>query len=75
MYYKVELGNKQDLSNVKVNVDHGYVSINAKLQNKSNNSYSASTVSERFPVPAGVDPNSARITKQGDAIVIRFNKV
>lgn len=75
VYYKMRLGHHQDVSNVKVNVKHGYVSIDAQLQNKSRNAFSSSTVSERFPVPAGVNPNSAKITKKGDSIVIRFSKV
>ena len=75
VYFKMHLGHHQDASNVKVNVKHGYVSINAQLQSKSRNAFSSSSVSERFPVPAGVDPNSAKITKKGDSIVIRFSKV
>lgn len=75
VYYKMKIGNNQDVSNVKVNVKDGYVSINAKLQSKASNSFSASTISEQFPVPAGVNANSAKITRQGDDIVIRFAKV
>ena len=75
IYYKMKLGSNQDVSNVKVNVKDGYVSINAKLQSKAKNSFSASTISEQFPVPAGVDANSAKISRQGDDIVIRFAKV
>ena len=75
VYYKMKIGNNQDVSNVKVNVKDGYVSINAKLQSKAANSFSASTISEQFPVPAGVNANSAKITRQGDDIVIRFAKV
>ena len=72
--YKLKVGNN-NLSNVHVNVQDGYVSIDAKLTDKSNNSIAQSSVSESFPVPAGVDPNSAKINKQGDAIVIRFDKI
>ena len=75
VYYKMKIGSNQDVSNVKVNVKDGYVSINAKLQSKASNSFSASTISEQFPVPAGVNANSAKITRQGDDIVIRFAKV
>lgn len=74
VYYKLHVGD-QDLSNVKVNVTDGYVSIDAKLENKSSNSYSSSSVSERFPVPAGVDPDSAKISHEGNDLVIRFAKV
>lgn len=75
VYYKMKLGRNQNVSNVKVKVNNGYVSINARLQNRARNAFSASTVSEKFPVPAGVDANSAKITRQGDSIVIRFKKV
>jgi len=74
VYYKLNVG-KKDLSNLKVNVDNGYVSIDARLQNKAAGSYSSSSISESFPVPAGVDPNSAKITHEGDDVVIRFAKV
>lgn len=72
--YKLKVGDKHP-SDVHVDVQNGYVSINAKLTDKSNNSYAQSSVSESFPVPAGVDPNSAKIDKQGDAIVIHFDKI
>jgi HSP20 family molecular chaperone IbpA len=74
VFYKLEVGD-QDVSNVDVNVQNGYVSISAELSSKSNNGYAQSSVSESFPVPAGVDPNSAKVKKEGDAVVIRFDKV
>ena len=76
VFYKIKVGD-EDLSNLRVNVEHGYVSIEAKLEDKSKsgNSYAASSISENFPVPPGVDPNSAKIDKEGDSVVIRFDKV
>lgn len=74
VFYKVKLGQGEDLDKVKVNVADGYVSINARLQNKSSHSYSASSVSERFPVPSDVEPNSAKIARHGDTIMIRFKR-
>ena len=74
VFYKIKIGDK-DLSNVKVNVDDGYVSIDARLVDKSKNGYAQSSISESFPVPSGVNPDSAKIDKEGDSIVIRFNKV
>jgi len=74
VFYKIKIGD-EELSNVKVNVDNGYVSIDAKLEDKSKNAYSSSSISESFPVPAGVNPNSAKIEKEGNSIVIRFDKV
>ena len=56
-------------------MQNGYVSISAELSSRSNNGYARSSVSESFPVPAGVDPNSAKVQKEGDAVVIRFDKV
>ncbi len=73
VYYKIKIGDG-DMSNVKVNVDDGYVSIDAKLKDKSKNALAESSISESFPVPRGVDPNSAKIKKEGDSIVIRFDK-
>lgn len=74
VYYKMNVGDK-DLVDLKVNVSDGYVSIDAKLKNESANSFSQSSVSQRFPVPAGVDPNSAKIEKQDGTVIIRFDKV
>jgi len=74
VFYKIDVGDK-NVSNLQVNVDHGYISIDAQLEDKSNNSYAASSISESFPVPAGVNPNSAKVNKEGDSIVIRFDKV
>lgn len=74
VYYKIKIGDG-NMSNVKVDVDDGYVSIDAKLKEKSKHSVAQSSISESFPVPAGVDPKSAKIKKEGDSIVIRFDKV
>ena len=74
VFYKIKVGD-EDVSNLKVNVDHGYVSIDAKLVGKSGHTRAASSISESFPVPVGVDPNSAKIIKEGDSVVIRFDKI
>ena len=74
VYYKMKVG-KNNLSNVQVNVENGYVSINAELSKKSSHSLAQSSVTESFPVPAGVDPDSAKIDKQGDSIIIHFAKI
>lgn len=74
VFYKIELGNN-DLSDVHVNVKDGYVSIDAKKTKQSANTYRQSSVSQRFPVPSGVDPDSAKIDKQDNAIIIRFEKI
>ncbi|MEZ5572145.1 MAG: Hsp20/alpha crystallin family protein [Halioglobus sp.] len=74
VFYTMELGN-QDVSNVNVKVENGYVSINADLSEQSSNSYAHSSLSQTFPVPAGVNPDSAKVEKEKDAIVIRFDKV
>lgn len=74
VYYKIKIGDG-DMSNVKVNVDGGYVSIDAKHKDKSKGAFAESSISESFPVPRGVNPNSAKIKKEGDSIVIRFDKV
>jgi HSP20 family molecular chaperone IbpA len=72
VFYKLQVGN---LSNLNVKVENGYVSINAEMSNKSANALARSTISESFPLPAGVDPDSAKIDKENDAVVIRFSKV
>jgi len=74
VFYKLNTGD-QDVSNVNVKVENGYVSINADLKEQSDNSYAQSSFSQTFPVPPGVNPDSAKVDKQKDAIVIRFDKV
>jgi HSP20 family molecular chaperone IbpA len=74
VFYTMTVGDS-DVSNVNVSVENGYVSINAELTEKSSNSYAQSSVSQTFPVPAGVDPDSAKVDREKDAIVIRFDKV
>lgn len=74
IFYTLSVGD-QDVSNVNVKVENGYVSINADLSEQSTNSYAQSSFSQTFPVPAGVNPDSAKVDKEKDAIVIRFDKV
>jgi hypothetical protein len=74
VFFKLKVGD-QDVSNLNVKVENGYVSINAELSDKSANAVSRSTISESFPVPIGVDPDSAKIDKENDSVVIRFDKV
>ncbi|MEZ5501508.1 MAG: Hsp20/alpha crystallin family protein [Halioglobus sp.] len=74
VFYTMEVGD-QDVSNLNVKVENGYVSINARLSDKSANAYSQSSVAETFPIPAGVDPDSAKVDQRDHAIVIRFDKV
>jgi HSP20 family molecular chaperone IbpA len=74
VFYKLDIGD-QDVSDLNVTVENGYVSINARLDKKSSNARAQSTLSESFPVPSGVDPDSAKVDKENDAIVIRFEKV
>lgn len=71
--YRIDIGD-QDLVDTKVDVANGYVSIAVRLEDKSGSSISQSSLSHRFPVPAGVDPGSVKVDKEGDAIVIRFDK-
>ena len=65
------LGQREPETYGRVTLDE----IDATLQDKTSNSLSTSSLSERFPVPQGVDPNSANISRKGDSIVIRFNKL
>jgi HSP20 family molecular chaperone IbpA len=74
VFFKLQVGD-QDVSNLNVRVENGYVSINAELSDKSANAFARSTVSESFPLPAGVNPDSAKINKEKDSVVIRFDKV
>jgi len=74
VFYTLDTGG-QAVSNVNVTVENGYVSIDAEMSDKSSNTYAHSSVSQTFPVPAGVNPDSARVDNQGDSIVIRFDKV
>lgn len=74
VFYKIQVGDR-DVSDVNVTVEDGYVSIGAEMTNKSNNAYSQSSISQTFPVPPGVDPDSAKIDQEGDAVIVRFNKV
>ncbi len=74
VFFTLKVGD-QDVSNLNVKVENGYVSINAEMSDKSANTLARSTISESFPLPAGVDPDSAKIDKVNDAVVIRFDKV
>jgi len=74
VFLKLKVGDK-DVSDVNVSVADGYVSIDAEVTDKTDNSYAHSSVSQSFPVPAGVDPDSARITQEDGSIVIRFDKL
>jgi len=74
VFYTVKVGDK-DASKVNVKVENGYVSINAKITDKTANAYAQSSISQSFPVPAGVDPDSAKVNQKGDSVVISFDKV
>jgi len=74
VFYTVKVGDK-DSSKVNVSVENGYVSINAEITDKTANAYAQSSMSQSFPVPAGVDPDSARVDQKGDSVVISFDKL
>ena len=74
VFFKMKVGDK-DVSNVNVTVENGYVSINAEVTDETANAYAHSSISQSFPVPVGVDPDSAKIDQEGDSIVIRFDKL
>jgi len=74
VFYKLQVGDG-DVSDMNVTVQNGYVSINAQMKAQSNNAFSQSSISQTFPVPPGVDPDSAKVDREGDAIVVRFEKV
>lgn len=74
VFYKLQVGDR-DVSDVNVRVENGYVSINAQMKEQSDHAYAQSSISQTFPVPPGVDPDSAKVDREGDAIVVRFEKV
>ncbi len=74
VFYKLQVGDG-DVSDVNVTVQNGYVSINARMNEQSRNAYASSSIAQTFPVPPGVNPDSAKVDREGDSIVVRFEKV
>jgi HSP20 family molecular chaperone IbpA len=73
VYYKLETG-EQDVSETNVSVAGTMVTFTAKLTTHSGSGSSTSSISQRFPVPAGVEPMSATISVQDEEIVVQFDK-
>ena len=72
--YFVDVKGK-DVVDLQVDVADGYVTIAATLREQTQNRASESSITQRFPVPAHADPNSVKVEKESDAVVIRFEKL
>lgn len=70
---------QRDVANVDVSTADGYVTISAELTSDSGNQTSQAFVSrtrfsQKFPLPANVDPMSASVEQADDEILISFDK-
>ena len=74
IYYKIDT-NDLEVKSADVNIDNGTVSISVELVSKTSVAETASSLSQRFPVPADVDPDSVQLDIENDEIIVRFTKV
>lgn len=65
---------EQALEEITVEVEKGYVSVEAEARSESESEVSRSHFVQRFPLPAGVEAGPPTIAKSDDEIVITFNK-
>ncbi len=73
LYYRLDTGG-QAVTDTSLEVAEEAISFNATLTSTSAGSRSSRSISQRFPLPGGVDPNSALLTVEDDEIVIRLTK-
>ncbi len=65
----------KDVANIDVVTENGYVSISAEVKERTANSTSSMSISQRMPLPFGVDPNSTRVLHEDGEVLVRFQKV
>lgn len=71
--WRIDTGD-QSVSEAAVNVKDGYVIISAEAERKNDNRVAVTTIRQQFPVPANVEPQTARIEREDNEIVVRFDK-
>lgn len=74
IYYVLDVSGN-DVNNLSVTAEDGYVTINAELTSNTGAMTSTTSINQRFPVPPGVDPESVELLHKDDEILIRFRKV
>ncbi len=73
IYYRIDT-NDLEVKSADVNVDNDTVAISVELTSRTPESETVSSLSQRFPVPVAVDPNSVRLDIEEGEIVVRFTK-
>ena len=66
---------RENLVDVNVNLEDGYVSIDATLKQQSDVAVSESRISRRFPVPGIADTGSMKVDTTDQGVLIHFDKL
>lgn len=65
----------KSLADVQVESAQGYLSVDAELEEQSEHTRATYSISQRFPIPAGVNQDSLKVVHEQDEVIIRFDKV
>ena len=74
VYYRLDVEGKE-VANVTVTTEEGYLSVSADLNERSGSMVSSTSLSQRFPLPGGVDEDSLSVTAESGEVIIRLEKL
>lgn len=73
IFYELDVGD-QEVRNVQVETEGGYLSIHAELVEGSATSRKQTTISQRFPVPPNAVPGSVSTDHRDGKLIVSFKK-